>query len=91
MNKSESGVIDFGEFLNIFVERKKLFTPVLLADVFGFIDANRNGFLQKDELKYFLKAVPRDEIDRLYKEMLSNPDGRIDKQAFISYVQKQLN
>jgi Ca2+-binding EF-hand superfamily protein len=72
------------------VERLKFFTPLLLAETFDFIDANSNGFLQKDELKYFLKTLPRDEIDQLYKEMLPNHEGKIDKQAFISYIQKQL-
>jgi Ca2+-binding EF-hand superfamily protein len=65
-------VVDFGEFLNIFVDRKTLFSPRLLVDAFGFIDANRNGFLQRDEIKYFLRTVPLEEIEGLYKEMLPN-------------------
>lgn len=41
-------MIDFGEFLNIWVDKKALFSPLLLTEIFDFIDANRNGFLQRD-------------------------------------------
>jgi Ca2+-binding EF-hand superfamily protein len=58
-----------------------------LEEAFEFIDLNKNGSLGKDELKYFLKTVPKEEIDELYRRMTTSEGGRVDVQAFVSYIQ----
>jgi Ca2+-binding EF-hand superfamily protein len=91
INKDEGEAIGFGDFISIFLDKRQFFSRMLLEDAFAAIDINRNKMLDRDELKYFLNSLSKDEVDQLLSSFPPLEKGRISLEAFVSHVQQEVN
>ena len=57
---NQSGKIDFNEFILAMYTRKRLFLENALTDAFQHYDINRDGFLQRGEIKALLEGCERE-------------------------------
>ena len=57
LDKDKSGTIDFNEFLVAMFDRKGLYKAEALAETFSFLDKDKSGFLEKEELRKVLEGA----------------------------------
>ena len=62
------GVISFTEFLVATCNKRMLFTDHNLRELFNFIDKNRDGIVDLDDLQSFLGLeIPEDEVKKILR------------------------
>jgi Ca2+-binding EF-hand superfamily protein len=66
IDKNRSGLIDFNEFISAIYSRRKLFEVKNLEDVFGYLDRDNSGSIEKNELKSILVGIEDEEIEYLF-------------------------
>lgn len=86
-DKDNSGKIEFEEFIEAYKEMKKC--PLNNEDVvkaFNFFDADKSGFLDINEFKYFLckrgEKLSEEEVEKFFKNFDKNKDGKISLDEF---------
>lgn len=50
IDKNNSGMIEFSEFLSLFVDRKELFSEDCLGRAFDFLDDKKRGYISRRDL-----------------------------------------
>lgn len=70
-------------------DRSKLFAKQSLIEAFEYFDSDKNGFLEKEELRLVLKGGNCEELSCILSELDSNDDNRISLEEFVSYLRLQ--
>ena len=77
------GEIDFEEFISLMRLRME---EEDLRDAFGMFDADRSGFIDRDEVRALMKKLAQtlteEEIDAIMEEVDTDGDGEISFQEF---------
>jgi len=74
IDKDNSGVIDYSEFISASINRKQLFEKKNLEKMFNMFDKDGNGSLSVDEFKAYLSMgdASNAEWDEIIKEVDEN-------------------
>lgn len=70
-------------------DRSKLFAKKFLIQAFEYLDSDKNGFLEKEELRTVLKGADCSELSCILEELDSNDDDRISLEEFIHYLRNE--
>jgi len=83
------GEIDFEEFISLMrlrMDERQRDPEEDLRDAFNMFDADRSGFIDRDEVRALMKKLAQtlteDEIDAIMEEVDTDGDGEISFQEF---------
>lgn len=63
-----------------------------LRTLIPLLDTNEDGFIDREEMKYALPALPDADLTRVMRECDLDQDGKVDAEEWIAYVlRKQAN
>jgi len=88
----KSGKIEFEEFVGIYKEFKGK-NPSMddIVNAFNFFDADKNGYLDLNEIKYLLcnrgEKLSEAEVEKFFKILDKNNDGKITLDEFKRIVE----
>ena len=84
LDRENHGYIEYDEFLRAALNKKKILSDDNLKYAFNFFDKESLGYIPRDKMKLFFKDSNIDEqlINRIFDEIDTNKDGKIDFQEF---------
>ncbi|CAK72710.1 unnamed protein product (macronuclear) [Paramecium tetraurelia] len=85
VDKNESGLIDYSEFVAATINKQKLLQQDILEQAFKAIDNDNNGAITVEELKHMFGAgnkIPSETWTKLMEEVDKNGDGVLSLQEF---------
>ena len=84
LDRENHGYIEYDEFLRAALNKKKILSDDNLKYAFSFFDKENLGYIPRDKIKLFIKDYNIDEqlINRIFDEIDTNKDGKIDFQEF---------
>lgn len=92
IDSDRSGQIDYSEFINLTIEKKKLLSKENLTITFKTLDIDSSGYLTMDELKKSFEAGGSKKSKKFWTEFMAsideNNDGQISLQEFINAMEK---
>lgn len=77
IDKNNSGMIEFSEFLSLFINKKELFSEECLGRAFDFLDEKKRGYISRLDLWKLLKGCEVTEFENLWRDLDSNGDGQV--------------
>ena len=77
-----SGYIDYEEFIRATIDNNLIVSEKNLLAAFNNFDKNKNGKLEREELKELLQSENNEYIENLIKKIDINNDGAIDFKEF---------
>jgi len=77
-----SGYIDYEEFIRATIDNNLIVSEKNLLAAFNNFDKNKNGKLDREELKEVLQSEDNEYIEYLIKKIDTNNDGEIDFKEF---------
>ncbi len=80
LDADNSGKIDYSEFINLCIEKKKLLSKENLKITFQSLDLDNNGILTLDELKQAFEAGGNKKTKKFWREFISQADQNNDNQ-----------
>ena len=97
LDRNGDGVISYDEFLYHLAPPMNQFRKDLVSKAFDFVDKNKNGVLELEDLKLaHPKADSSQRISRpeaMFQNLVStfdkNGDGKITKEEFLDYYREQ--
>lgn len=72
LDTHHSGKINYSQFVTMLSDRSKLFARKSLVEAFVFLDANRSGFLELQELREALRGSS--ELNCILQDLDANED-----------------
>jgi calcium-dependent protein kinase len=85
-----SGYVDYSEFLSASMNKKTMLSKDNLQAAFEAFDADQNGFITVEEIKYIMGSVQ--VVDSVWEEVLQEVDhdgnGKIDLGEFVELMLK---
>lgn len=91
MDGDSDGYISYEEFLRVSISQKKLLEEKNLKMAFDRFDANKDGSLNKEEIKKVLGVTDNEYINKLLSHIDENNDGEIGYSEFINLMNGILN
>ena len=86
INKSGKGLISFEELIASLSDKRQLLSMENLKDLFRSLDINKNNSLDKEDLRYFIKSVTKEKLDKLYST-IGKAQKRIDFDILNKYLE----
>lgn len=84
VDNNNDNEVNYSEFLGAFIDFKRMLNKNQLQDIFRSIDADKNGYITKEELRTFLSVESGNPIvEQLFKEVDKNNDDNISLQEFL--------
>lgn len=74
MDLDNDGIIDYQEFMQATIDRKKLFNKKNLDDVFNLMDVNKDGKISREELTHVFQGHQKEELSNLIEEIMKECD-----------------
>lgn len=92
IDSDRSGKIDYSEFINLTMERKKLLSRENLTITFRSLDLDNSGTLEIDELRKAFEAGGNKKTEGFWTQFIEqideNKDGQVSLEEFINCMEK---
>ncbi|CAD8110074.1 unnamed protein product [Paramecium sonneborni] len=88
VDKNNSGMIDYTEFVMATIDRQQLLSKQRLQLTFRMFDADKSGSISLDELKQIFGGISEEMWKQVVQEVDQNQDGQISLEEFCAMMKK---